>query len=256
MGVAQSPASIRELDKTAASMSEAHNAVLPSALHLPAFVKLEGKRVVLASSSPRRQEILRLFGLDAEICKSSFEEDLPHDSFDTPGEYAAATGSAKAVDVYTRLVEASPEDPPDLVIGADTVVVSSGDGPGSGKIFEKPSSKAEQLSWLEQFNGETVDIFTGVTLVQPQLAMPGYSVEHLLVGTTVRFADNPPTLLRSYVDCGEGMDRAGGFAIQGLGGMLIKGIEGDWYNALGFPAQAFFEWLGLLADDGKLLEMD
>lgn len=61
--------------------------------------------------------------------------------------------------------------------------------------------------------------------MQPLLSNPGYSLTHLVVETKVNFADNSPTLLRAYVECGEGIDKAGGFAVQGLGGALIKGIE-------------------------------
>ena len=94
--------------------------------------------------------------------------------------------------------------------------------------------------------------------------------------TKVNFAENSPEMLQAYVKSGEGIDRAaffagaqsrqlimlshgdraGGFAIQGLGGMLIKSIEGDYLNCVGFPAQAFFAWLAQLTDEGTLCEID
>lgn len=95
-----------------------------------------------------------------------------------------------------------------------------------------------------------------IALVQPQIASPGYSLESLVTTTRVNFAENSPELLQAYVKSGEGIDRAGGFAIQGLGGMLIKSIEGDYLNCVGFPAQAFFQWLAQLTEEGTLCELD
>jgi len=67
--------------------------------------------------------------------------------------------------------------------------------------------------------------------------------------TLVAFSDNPVNLLEAYADSGEGIDRAGGFAIQGLGGMLVRRIEGDFHNVVGFPAAAFFKSLEILLEE-------
>ncbi|KAL8287597.1 hypothetical protein RQP46_003455 [Phenoliferia psychrophenolica] len=227
--------------------------VLPHALKLPLFNKLASARVVLASSSPRRLDILRTFGLAPEVVPSTFPEKLSHADYPDAGQYAVATATAKGVEVYERLVQLNPEDPPDLVISADTIVVLP---PPSSSILEKPRNIVDQYSMLQDYNGSTVEVITAVTLVQPQIANPGYSLASLVNSTTVIFADSPPELLRAYVDSNEGIDRAGGFAIQGLGGMLIKEIKGDYNNCVGFPAQAFFEWLAELTEEGSLLEMD
>ncbi|GAA6059005.1 hypothetical protein JCM10212_001715 [Sporobolomyces blumeae] len=228
--------------------------VLPHALHLPVFNLLRGKRIVLASASPRRAEILATYGLKPEIVPSAFPETLSHADFaDDPSQYAVYTGSEKAVEVYEKLVRENPEDPPDLVIGADTVVLLNGPSPA---ILEKPENKVDQMDMLKSYSDAAVQVVTGVTIVQPQLATPGYSCASLVVGTKVKFAQNSDELLQAYVDCGEGLDRAGGFAIQGQGGLLIKSIEGDYNNCVGFPGQAFVEWLSELADQGELLTMD
>ncbi|KAM0750728.1 Maf-like protein [Meredithblackwellia eburnea MCA 4105] len=235
------------------STSARPDPVQSHALKLPLFNKLAGKRVVLASASPRRSEILKLYGLSPEVVPSTFPEELSHGDYDDAGQYAVATATAKAVEVYEKLVAESPEDPPDLVIGADTVVVLP---PPSSTILEKPRNEEDQLSMLQDYNGNTVQVVTGVTLVQPQIATPGYSLSSLVNSTSVVFANNPPELLRAYVASREGLDRAGGFAIQGLGGLLIKEIKGDYNNCVGFPAQAFFEWLAQLTEEGTFLEMD
>ncbi|GAA6040515.1 hypothetical protein JCM8097_005443 [Rhodosporidiobolus ruineniae] len=227
--------------------------VLAHALKLPVFDKLRNSHFVLASASPRRREILATYGLEPVIVPSTFPETLSHADFDDPAQYAVATGSAKAVEVYEKLVRDAPDDPPDLVIGADTVVILPGAEP---VILEKPLNKEDQLKMLEGYGGREVVVATGVTVVQPQLATPGYSVSSLVVETKVRFAENSAELLQSYVDCGEGIDRAGGFAIQGLGGLLIRSIDGDYNNCVGFPGQAFIEWLSKMEAEGDLLAMD
>ncbi|KAM0786577.1 hypothetical protein ACM66B_002033 [Microbotryomycetes sp. NB124-2] len=227
--------------------------VSSSALALPLFDKLRDKHVVLASASPRRIDILKTFGLDPRVVPSNFPELLSHADFDEPGQYCVATATAKAVEVYEKLVKEAPDDPPDLVIGADTIVVLPGQNP---TILEKPRNEQDQLNMLQDYNGQTVSVITAVTLVQPQIASPGYSLASLVNETKVEFADNSLELLKAYVACGEGLDRAGGFAIQGQGGVLIRQIRGDYNNCVGFPGQAFFEWLNQLNDDGTLCEMD
>lgn len=137
----------------------------------------------------------------------------------------------------------------------------------------------DQIQMLEDCNGATVQIITSVTLgssavpllclydsyaefvflllsVQPTVAMPGYSLTSLVISTKVVFDDNSPDLIQAYVDSKEGLDRAGGFAIQGLGGLLIKEIRGDYNSCVGFPGQAFVAWLAELAEEGTLCELD
>lgn len=242
-------------------------AVLPHALRIPGINKLSGKRVVLASNSQRRKEILRTFGLAPEVVPSTFAEDLGPSSFENIHEYPVATATHKAVEVYERLVRADPENGPDLVIGADTVVlthaqplssdVAYSELPGvHQELLEKPESKADNLRMLQDMNGSVCEVVTGVSLVFPVLTSPGYDIRSLEERSLVYFFDNPPSLLTAYVDSGEGLDRAGGFAIQGLGGLLIRKIEGDYHNVVGFPAASFFRFLDLLVEeDDDFLEV-
>ncbi|KAH9063625.1 Maf/Ham1 [Lactarius vividus] len=276
-------------------------AVLPHALHIPGINKLAGKRVVLASNSPRRKEILQIFGLAPEVVPSTFAEDLSPLSFENIHEYPVATATHKAVEVYERLVapplqfanglmtrsqSADPENGPDLVIGADTVVlthaqplssdVAYSELPGiSQELLEKPENKEDNLRMLQDLNGSVCEVVTGVSLgemlasdrrrakligpilaVFPVLTSPGYDIRSLEERSLVYFFDNPPSLLNAYVDSGEGLDRAGGFAIQGLGGILIRKIEGDYHNVVGFPAASFFRFLDLLVEeDDDFLEV-
>ncbi|KAK0230406.1 inosine triphosphate pyrophosphatase-like protein [Armillaria fumosa] len=234
--------------------------ILPHALQVPAIKKLSGKKVILASNSPRRKEILHTYGLAPDIVPSTFEENLAHGSFDDIHEYPVATATHKAVEVYERLVEQDPDNAPDLVIAADTVVLTHAQPSTSDasysvlpetnqELLEKPASKEDNLRMLLDLNGGVCEVVTGVALVYPILSAPGYSIKSIDERSLVYFADNPKHIVEAYADSGEGVDRAGGFAIQGLGGLLIRKIEGDYNNVVGFPAASFFTLLDLLVDE-------
>ncbi|CAE7170485.1 unnamed protein product [Rhizoctonia solani] len=241
-------------------MTVTHNRVLLNALRIPALTKLSNKRIVLASASPRRLQILNQFGLDPEIVPSKFEENLPHDEFSNVYEYPVATATEKAVEVYRRLVEQDPEDPPSLVIGADTVVLTK--IPEAGltihdsllpsvrpEILEKPHDKADNLRMLLELNGGRCEVVTGVSIVYPILTAPGYAIKSMDDRCTVHFHDSSISNLEAYVDSEEGIDRAGGFALQERGAHLVSKVEGDFYNAMGFPGSAFFRWIGILVEE-------
>ncbi|KAL5525910.1 hypothetical protein ACEPAG_7248 [Sanghuangporus baumii] len=244
-----------------------HQAIKPHALKLPGLIKLSGKRVVLASASPRRKDILATFGVEPEIVPSTFGETLPQSEFEDVHEYPVATATQKAVEVYERLVAENPDDPPDLVIGADTVVLthtlplSSEVHPSllpseRPEILEKPTSKADNLRMLLDLNGAACEVVTGVSLVYPVLQAPGYQIKSLDERSIVHFSQNPAHVLEAYADSGEGLDRAGGFAVQGLGGALLRKVDGDWNNVVGFPAAAFLRFLDLLVQEEEdFLEM-
>ncbi|KAG6826144.1 hypothetical protein H0H92_000980 [Tricholoma furcatifolium] len=242
--------------------------ILPHALQLPIIKKLKGKRIVLASNSPRRQEILRTFGLAPDIVPSTFEENLSTSDFEDIHEYPVSTATHKAIEVYERLVPASharslpsqqmlTHSPPPGPRTADTVVLTHAQPSTSDvsytvlpqttqELLEKPHSREDNLRMLLDLNGGVCEVVTGVTVV---LTSPGYTIKSFDERTLVYFSDNPPHVVKAYVDSDEGIDRAGGFAIQGLGGLLIRKVEGDYNNVVGFPATAFFTFLDLLLDE-------
>ncbi|KAF8557114.1 Maf/Ham1 [Imleria badia] len=234
-----------------------HNAVLANALNTPGIKKLRNKRVVLASASPRRKDILKTIGLEPEIVPSTFAEDLPLSSFEQIHEYPVATAMHKAVEVYERLVTENPEDPPDLVIGADTVVLTHAlpattfemETGTRQELLEKPTSKADHLRMLQDLNGNVCEVVTGVSLVYPVLTAPGYATREMDERTLVYFVDSPLHILKAYVENGEGFDRAGGFAVQGLGSILIRKMNGDYNNVVGFPGASFFQFLDKLVEE-------
>ncbi|KIK42667.1 hypothetical protein CY34DRAFT_804646 [Suillus luteus UH-Slu-Lm8-n1] len=238
-------------------MAPQHNAVLPTALKTPAIQRLTNKRVILASASPRRKEILQTLGLSPEVVPSTFAEDLPFSSFDDIHEYPVSTATQKAVEVYQRLLTDAPDDPPDLVIGADTVVFTHAlpsttiemEMGVQQELLEKPSSKGDNMRMLMDLNGGVCEVVTGVSLVYPILSAPGYEIKSIDERTLVFFGDNPDHVLKAYVDSEEGLDRAGGFAVQGRGNLLIRKIDGDFYNVMGFPGASFFKLLDILVED-------
>ncbi|KAF7327954.1 Maf/Ham1-domain-containing protein [Mycena kentingensis (nom. inval.)] len=245
--------------------------LLPHALKTPTLERLRGKRIVLASASPRRKDILHTFGIAPDIIPSTFAEDLPMESFDDIHEYPVATANHKAVDLYERLVRDDPENAPDLVIAgaspsslvaasgtysstADTVVLSHA-SPGMSQslstqeLLEKPTSREDNLRMLLDLNGGVCEIVTGLVLLYPILTAPGYMTRLIDERTLVYFADNSRSLLEAYVESGDGDDAAGGFAAQRLGGILVRKVDGDYHNVAGFPAASFFRLLDLIVEE-------
>ncbi|KAH9948574.1 Maf/Ham1, partial [Amylocystis lapponica] len=223
----------------------------------PCLDKLVGKRVVLASNSPRRKDILHTF----VYVPSTFDESLPISSFQDVHEYPVATATHKAVE------QTQPDEAPDLVIGADTVVLTHqlpglsstpyAETPFSPQdVLEKPISKEDNLRMLLDLNGGVCEVVTGVSVVYPVLEAPGYKIKSIEERTVVYFAENSQQVLQAYVDSGEGLDRAGGFAVQGLGGILVRKVDGDYLNVVGFPAASFFKFLDvLLEEESDFLEV-
>ncbi|WRT65427.1 septum formation protein Maf [Kwoniella shivajii] len=248
------------MGKASSKSSPRPSPVGPKALSLPIFQKLKNRRVILASASPRRKEIFAASDFHPEIVPSTFAEDLPHSRFQGRlADYPISTGAEKAMEVYERLVKENEYDPPDLVISADTVVIfppekdTAEGGQYHGEIsevLEKPINKNEQTRSLSSMAGRQCEVITGVSIVYPTVEAPGFKVQSISASTLVQFYDNSNETIQAYVDSGEGIDRAGGFAIQGLGGILIEKIEGDYNNCVGFPSSAFWRWISDLDADG------
>ncbi|KAI3607527.1 septum formation protein maf [Moniliophthora roreri] len=240
------------------------NHVLSHALHgLPVIKRLKGRKIILASNSPRRKAILETIGLAPDIVPSKFEEDLGTDSFPNLHEYPVATASHKAVEVYERLVTENPDDAPDLVIAADTVVLTHAQPSTSQtgysvlpditqELLEKPKDKEDNLRMLMDLNGSVCEVVTGVTVVYPVLQSPGYAIRSIDERSLVYFADNPTHLLKAYADCGEGESISElRRDLQGLGSLLVRKIEGDYNNVVGFPAASFFKLLDLILEEDE-----
>ncbi|XP_020848575.1 LOW QUALITY PROTEIN: putative bifunctional dTTP/UTP pyrophosphatase/methyltransferase protein [Phascolarctos cinereus] len=200
----------------------------------PVIRKLVSKRVVLASASPRRQEILSSAGLRFEVVPSRFKETLDKTSFSAPYEYAMETAKQKALEVANRM-NVKDFRPPDVVIGADTIVTVD------GLILEKPADKQDAYNMLSRLNGKVHSVFTGVTIVHCSSKDNQLQTEvfKFYEETKVKFSDLSEELLWEYIHSGEPMDKAGGYGIQSLGGMLVEYVHGDFLNVVGFPLNHF-----------------
>ncbi|KUJ24181.1 acetylserotonin methytransferase-like protein-like protein [Mollisia scopiformis] len=211
----------------------------PFPLDIPVLNQLKGKRVILASASPRRKQLLATIGLvNLEILPSTKPENLSKADLG-PFEYVLQTAVQKCLDVYTVALENSLASIPDpsLVISADTVIVTN-----SGHILEKPRSEKDHISMLKMLRDQKVHkCYTAVTALAPRedARAPGYNIETAVEETRVIFAaEVSDELIEAYVKTREGVDKAGGYGIQGMGNLLVERIEGSFDNVVGLPVRA------------------
>ncbi|EGP91049.1 unnamed protein product [Zymoseptoria tritici ST99CH_1A5] len=210
----------------------------PLPLELPALQMIRGKRVILASASPRRRQLLGQIGLtNLEIVPSTLPENLSKSL--PPFEYVLQTAEQKARHVYTSTIDDTVKGEPVLVIAADTVVATH-----MGQILEKPRSEKEHFATLRMLRDQNSGwhkVYTAVVVMAPldSLMDPGYAMETCVEETQVKFDENvTDDLIMSYVKTREGADKAGGYGIQGVGSILVEKIEGTFDNVVGLPLRA------------------
>jgi MAF protein len=214
----------------------------PPPLEIPIISYLKSKRVILASASPRRKALLGQMGLtNLEILPSSKPEDLDQKVYG-PLEYVAETARLKCLDVYKDVLEnhvASVPDP-DLVIAADTIIMTR-----DGRILEKPRNEADHIKMLQHLRDTRMHkVLTAVCVIAPRedARHPGYEIAAHTEETKVYFAQEsnglPDDVITAYVKTREGADKAGGYAVQGIGGMLlVERIDGSVDNVVGLPVR-------------------
>ncbi|KAF3092062.1 hypothetical protein TWF569_006479 [Orbilia oligospora] len=201
-------------------------------LDLPCLNALRGKRVILASASPRRKQLLAQIGLTKlDIVPSDFAEDLDKSKY-TAIEYVLETAQEKCMSVYKQEIDS--DDEPTLVISADTIICSY-----LGGIVEKPLSYQDHIDMLKQLrDSEPHKVITAVCVMSPlpDGTAPGYVMDTHVEETIVKFDKNvTDELIESYVRTGEGADKAGGYGIQGLGTILVESVNGSYDNVVGLP---------------------
>jgi len=170
--------------------------------------------IVLASSSPRRNELLKTAGVDFTVCPAQGDEIL--DPALPPEEAAVEVARAKAREIAARF-------PENCVVGADTIVAVG------EEILGKPKDKAQAAAMLRALSGRSHFVLTGVCLLKN-----GEEIS-FCQKTKVHFYPLSDEEIRAYIDSGEPMDKAGAYGIQGLGCVLVESIEGDYFNVMGFP---------------------
>ena len=186
-------------------------------------------KLVLASNSPRRKEILTEFGYDFTVKSSNFEE---NDKEGDPFSVATRFAKGKALDVFLRLKDKT------AVIGADTVVYFD------GKILGKPKDENDAYATLKMLSGKTHSVVTGFAVICDKLRVFGYDVSEVV------FNDLSEKTISEYVSTGSPLDKAGSYGIQD-GFNLVREVRGSLYNVIGFPIEKIKFILDGIDDLGK-----
>jgi septum formation protein len=196
--------------------------------------------LVLASASPRRQELLRNARIPFIVQPANIDE-TPHEG-ERPREYAERLAREKALTVWRQRTH-------DTVLGADTIVVVD------ETVLGKPADAADAARMLRMLSGRTHQVITGVCLVHPDNAHPDKlrsedpQVSVASETTLVVMNELSDKEIREYVETGEPMDKAGAYAIQGIASRWIPRIEGDYSNVVGLPVALAYR---LLREKGDL----
>src|SRR5215204_3084827 len=178
-------------------------------------------KLILASSSPRRAEILERVGWPHEVMVAGIDESVLPD--EDPAAYVQRLAKSKADAVAQRLEEG-------LVLGADTTVVVA------NQILGQPTDEADARRMLDLLKGKWHDVLTGVALVEVRgESRVGYE------RTRVRFAEMNENEINWYILTGEAFGKAGGYGIQGKAALFIKEIQGDYFNIMGLPIRLVSE---------------
>ena len=187
-------------------------------------------KIVLASASPRRRELLEQIGLAFEVSVSHVEEKTIAVE---PGLVVEELSRQKAEAVLETLT--CTEDV--LVIGADTVVSAD------GRILGKPSGEKDAVRMLERLSGRSHEVYTGVTLLYRTGGMSAAQVRQRIFHemTKVDFYPMTQQEIADYVASGDCLDKAGAYGIQGLCARYIRGIEGDYHNVVGLPVGRLYQ---------------
>lgn len=184
------------------------------------------RKIILASASPRRRELLEQGGIPFMVIPSQAEEKI---TMTQPGLAVEELSYLKCCDIYEKL------DEDVVVIGADTVVASE------DKILGKPSSKEDAVKMLQSLQGKAHEVYTGVTIMIREGEKKRKKTFH--EKTKVVFYSMSEEEIRSYVDTGEPMDKAGAYGIQGKSAVFIKEISGDYNNVVGLPLARLYQEL-------------
>ena len=182
------------------------------------------KRIILASASPRRKELLEKIGLKFEVDASNCAEEV--DPALEPDELTRRISLTKAKSVAPRYKDA-------LIIAADTIGVIG------KKLLGKPHTAGEARKMLAQISGKSHEVITGFTVLDT-------ATNKIISGTVytkVYIKKLTTQEIDAYVQTGEPMDKAGAYGIQGLGAVIVEKIEGDYYNVVGLPLSALAEVL-------------
>ncbi|MEK6969084.1 MAG: Maf family protein [Nanoarchaeota archaeon] len=174
------------------------------------------KKIILASTSSRRHSLLQQIGLEFEVVASNYEEDMTLDL--PPAELAKTLARGKALEVAERKKSG-------LIIGVDTFISLD------GKKIGKPKDKKDAKKILRMISNRTLKIYSGIALIDAQNKEE--LLDHVITEVKMRKITNQE--IDSYIATGEPLDKAGAFAIQGLGAVFVSRINGCYFNVMGLP---------------------
>ncbi len=177
--------------------------------------------MILASRSPRRKELLSLITSDFSVIPAKGEEILPDGI--APNEAVILLSRQKAAEIYKEYKN-------ELIIAADTVVAID------GEILGKPADEADAARMLSLLSGKSHSVFTGVCVIRSDGSEVCFAEE-----TKVEFRSLSGQEISAYIATGEPMDKAGAYGIQDRGALLVRRIEGDYYNVMGLPVCRLYE---------------
>lgn len=183
------------------------------------------KKIILASSSPRRKEILERFGISPIVMKPNIEEKIIKE--DKPIQIVMGLSFEKAYSISKQVGEGN------VIIASDTIVVFE------DKILGKPKDKKDAFRILKTLNGKKHSVITGVAIIESGTNVKVIDYEE----TLVEFKTSSDKKIKRYIETLEPMDKAGAYGIQGLGQLLVKRIEGSYLNVVGFPIEKVEEIL-------------
>ncbi|WP_322907906.1 Maf family protein [Paenibacillus campi] len=186
------------------------------------------RMIVLASASPRRKELMASLQLEFEVVPSDADESVPSEW--TPEQVVTELALRKA-NAIRQQVQARWQDA--LIIGSDTIVVLD------GRIFGKPAHEAESAAMLTMLQGRMHHVYTGIACVD---AATGHTRTDYS-RTSVHMKPLTPERIRAYVHSGEPADKAGSYAIQGIGSTLVERIEGCYFTVVGLPVPLLSDML-------------
>ena len=173
-------------------------------------------KVILASASPRRKEILQNTKLNFDIQKSDIEEVILEN--ESPEDMVVRLAYEKAFDVAKRNTDR-------LVIGADTIVALD------NEVLGKPKDQNEAYQMIKRLSNKTHKVITGISLIN----LKENKIIKDYVVSFVTFKDLSEDSIKDYINTNESLDKAGAYGIQGYGVLLVKNIQGDYFNIVGLP---------------------
>ncbi len=184
----------------------------------------QNRKIILASTSPRRKEIFAKLRIPFEVRSSDYEEDMSLPMSPTDLAKYLSLGKAESVAL---------ENPDSIIIAADTFVVFE------GKFLGKPKSKEDAFEMLKKLCGKENDVVTGVTIIDTKTKQM-VSFHEVAKVFMKEYSEEK---IKNYIDTGEPMDKAGAYALQELGALLVDRIEGDFFNVMGLPLRRLAEEL-------------